>query len=933
MKKVFLSLFTLLIFINNIWGADTLSVYEPRYPILIEREDNILFYLRVDAKSSKLFEAVELTFDAPTDISKIESIKLYYSGTEGAEKRGQKRFFPINYLSFTTPNGTLSANRSYSVLQSEISPVSTKLTLTSRQELFPGVNYFWVSIKMKPETPLTEKIACRVEKVLVDGGVQAPIERVTAPNITHRMGVGVRHAGDGGSVAFRIPGVVTTNNGTLLAVYDVRYNSSKDLQEHIDIGLSRSTDGGKTWEKMTIPLTFGNDGGLPSAQNGVGDPAILVDRKTNKVWIIAAWTHGMGNNMAWWNSMPGTTKNETSQLVLACSDDDGKSFSAPINITSMVKDPSWYFLLQGPGMGISMEDGTLVFPIQFIDSTRVPNAGIMYSKDGGEKWAIHNLARTNTTESQVAELPDGSLMLNMRDNRGGSRAVSVTKDFGKTWSEHPSSRSLLQEPVCMASLISVRGDENILGRDLLIFSNPNTVKGRYNITIKISLDGGSSWLPEHQILLDEGENWGYSCLTMIDNKTIGILYESSVAMMTFQAIPLMDFFPQERFKTITQKMEGVPGDASFSQGVSSFSAGVLGESLIVAGGCNFPSEPLIKGGKKQFYDNVFAASLTPGARKDVGMLRWEEVGKLPEALAYSATVTTPKGLIVAGGSNDKGTSSKVYRLSIANGKGGAKQLKSEILPSLPFTFDNGAGVLIGNRLYVLGGNINGVPTTDMYSIDLKKRGAKWQKEPSFPGAPRLQPLCIVQKRGGEESLFLFGGFVGGMGDAAPKVSTESLVYTPSTGKWSSAATPFDEMGAPISLGGGVGAAFENNKIFCLGGVNVKVFGEALALLQRASKLAEKGDIDGEKKAREEFQKYLSQDPAAYKLNARLLIYDTESDSWEVAESVEGSALAGASLVPMKGGKDFLLLHGEIKPGVRSNETLKITLAQSPESQK
>ena len=90
------------------------------------------------------------------------------------------------------------------------------------------------------------------------------------------MGVGVRHAGDDHSAAFRIPGLVTTNKGTLLGVYDVRYNSSVDLQEHVDVGLSRSTDGGKTWEKMRLPLAFGEHGGLPAAQNGVGDPSILV---------------------------------------------------------------------------------------------------------------------------------------------------------------------------------------------------------------------------------------------------------------------------------------------------------------------------------------------------------------------------------------------------------------------------------------------------------------------------------------------------------------------------------------------------------------------------------------------------------------------------------------------------------------------------------
>ena len=83
---------------------------------------------------------------------------------------------------------------------------------------------------------------------------------------------------------------------------------------------------------------------------------------------------------------------------------------------------------------------------------RVPNAGIMYSKDRGKTWHLHNLARTNTTEAQVAEVEPGVLMLNMRDNRGGSRAVATTKDLGKTWTEHPSSRSALQESVCMAKL-------------------------------------------------------------------------------------------------------------------------------------------------------------------------------------------------------------------------------------------------------------------------------------------------------------------------------------------------------------------------------------------------------------------------------------------------------------------------------------------------
>ena len=292
-------------------------------------------------------------------------------------------------------------------------------------------------------------------------------------------------------------------DGTLLGVYDVRYNSSVDLQEYVDVGLSRSTDGGKTWEKMRLPLSFGEYDGLPAAQNGVGDPSILVDTQTNTIWVVAAWTHGMGNQRAWWSSHPGMDMYKTAQLVMAKSTDDGKTWSKPINITDQVKDPSWYFLLQGPGRGITMSDGTLVFPTQFIDSTRIPNAGIMYSKDRGKTWKMHNLARTNTTEAQVVEIEPGVLMLNMRDNRGGSRAVAITKDLGKTWTEHPSSRKALQEPVCMASLIQDGAKDNVLDKDILLFSNPNTTKGRNHITIKASLDGGVTWLPEHQLMLDE----------------------------------------------------------------------------------------------------------------------------------------------------------------------------------------------------------------------------------------------------------------------------------------------------------------------------------------------------------------------------------------------------------------------------------------------
>lgn len=528
----------LLFIVQTAFAADSLYVREQQIPILIDRTDNVLMEMRIPAQKGDVLNKLTLQFGAETNLSDIKAIRLFYAGKEAPAREGT-HFSPVTYINSFAPTGTRVANPSYSVKQDEVTSPANTITLTSGQQMLKGPNYFWVSIEMKPEASLHSRVSFTMPEAVINNKPATIIwsGKADAPR---RVGIGVRQAGDDGSAAFRIPGLVTTNKGTLLGVYDVRYNSSVDLQEMVDIGVSRSTDKGQTWEPMRIAMTFGETGGLPHAQNGVGDPSILVDEKTNTVWIVAAWTHGMGNARAWWNSMPGMTPDETAQLMLVKSEDDGKTWSEPINITSQVKDPSWYFLLQGPGRGITMQDGTLVFPIQFIDATRVPNAGVMYSKDRGKTWHLHNLARTNTTEAQVVEVEPGVLMLNMRDNRGGSRAVAITKDLGKTWTEHPSSRSALQEPVCMASLIKVDAKDNITGKKLLLFSNPNTTKGRNHITLKVSLDGGLTWPTEHQVLLDEAEGWGYTCLSMIDKETVGIFYESSVAHMTFQAIKISD---------------------------------------------------------------------------------------------------------------------------------------------------------------------------------------------------------------------------------------------------------------------------------------------------------------------------------------------------------------------------------------------------------
>ena len=249
-------------------AADTIFIRETQVPVLIERVDNVLFYLRLDAKESTMLDRVVLDFGEDTELSGIQAVKLYYSGTEALQDRDKDRFAPVEYISSHIAGNTLAANSSYSIKKAEVIRPQKRLILDANQKLFPGINFFWVSLQMKPETSLDVKVRAAIASVILDGK-EAILNVISPKSIEHRMGVGVRHAGDDHSTAYRIPGLVTTNSGSLLGVYDVRYNSSVDLQEHVDVGLSRSTDGGKTWEKMRLPLAFGETGGLPSAQNGV----------------------------------------------------------------------------------------------------------------------------------------------------------------------------------------------------------------------------------------------------------------------------------------------------------------------------------------------------------------------------------------------------------------------------------------------------------------------------------------------------------------------------------------------------------------------------------------------------------------------------------------------------------------------------------------
>ncbi len=326
-------------------------------------------------------------------------------------------------------------------------------------------------------------------------------------------------SGTDGYHTYRIPAVIVTPKGTVLAFCEGRKNSSSDTGD-IDIVMKRSTDGGKTWSAMQVVADQG--------PHVIGNPCPVVDRSTGTIWMPLTRNRGDEPEP---QIMKGVTT-EPRTVWLMKSTDDGLTWSQPVNISETTRRPHWRWYATGPGVGIQLKTGRMVIPCDHSDHSDAKKhpygSHVIYSDDAGATWKLGGTIPERVNECQAVELADGSLMMNMRSYAGKNRrAVATSRDAGLTWTE-PTLDEALIEPVCQASFLrcTLAGPHD---KDRLLFSNPASTS-RIMMTVRLSYDEGKTWPISNVLWLGPS---AYSCLTVLPEPstslgpgpTIGCLYE------------------------------------------------------------------------------------------------------------------------------------------------------------------------------------------------------------------------------------------------------------------------------------------------------------------------------------------------------------------------------------------------------------------------
>jgi sialidase-1 len=359
-------------------------------------------------------------------------------------------------------------------------------------------------------------------------------------------------SGNEGYKSFRIPAIISLQNGTLLAFAEGRVNGAGDYGNN-DIVMKRSTDKGKTWSPLQVVAEFGDlQTCNPAPVLDLTDPAYPKGR------IFLFYNTGNGKES---DIIKGKG---IKYCMYKTSIDEGRTWSPSVDITLQVHRPNqpsvdprfnfgedWRYYANTPGHAMQFQSGKYrgrIF-VAANHSAGDPQKGGghyvahgYYTDDHGKTFRIGNsLNLSGSNESMAAELSGSRMIMNSRNQKGDIRAriVSFSSDGGKTWDTTYFDRKLI-DPVCQGSILSL---VKIKGKNIIAFCNAADTINRNNLTLRISYDEGKSWTKNIPVYKNQSElkqkiaYAAYSDLVMIDNSRIGILYEmDNYSIITFQVI-------------------------------------------------------------------------------------------------------------------------------------------------------------------------------------------------------------------------------------------------------------------------------------------------------------------------------------------------------------------------------------------------------------
>jgi sialidase-1 len=321
-----------------------------------------------------------------------------------------------------------------------------------------------------------------------------------------------------GSPYYRIPALTKTNAGTLIAAYDARPTLA-DLPGNLSIVLRRSTDDGVTWQAQQVVRK-------EAAPKGFGDPSLLVDRETGRIFVFYA----ASVNQGFFGSATGNDESDPDvlQADYSYSDDDGLTWKHE-RITAEIKNPAWAGMFAASGEGIQLRHGQ--YKGRLIQQYAIRDNGAnyavsAYSDDHGRTWKMGKPVGPGGDENKTVELSDGRIMLNNRSRP--YRTVAYSMDGGVTYTPFQPDTEL-PDPANNGSIM--RFAPGVAAShpraQWLMFSNTATTDSRSRLTVRLSCDNGANW-PVRKVV--EAGPAAYSTLTPLtdgtgSNPRTGMLWE------------------------------------------------------------------------------------------------------------------------------------------------------------------------------------------------------------------------------------------------------------------------------------------------------------------------------------------------------------------------------------------------------------------------